>query len=232
MSEQIASNLATIQKKMADAAQRAGRQTNSVQLVAVTKHRSIAETQAITQQGHRILGENRMQELLQKLKEWPHNEGETKPLWHFIGHLQSKKARQIVGNVDLLHAVDSLKLAQSLQRAAENKQTRINILLQVNISGEQSKYGLQPRDTQAAIAALADLDRVHCQGLMTMAPRFDNIKDTRPVFRELRILRDNLMQKDHQHVKWKHLSMGMSRDFEIAIEEGATLIRVGSALFE
>lgn len=232
MPGQIASNLADIQKKMADAAKRAGRPADSVQLVTVTKHRSISQMQTIIQQGQRFLGENRMQELLQKIQEWPQSTDDPKPLWHFIGHLQSKKARQIIGNVDLLHAVDSLKLAQALQRAAKNKQTSINILLQVNISGEQSKYGLKPAETQAVIEALRPLDRVHCKGLMTMAPRFPQPEDTRPVFRELRKLRDKLMQKDCQHVKWEHLSMGMSRDFEIAIEEGATLIRVGSALFE
>ncbi|MFW6303631.1 MAG: YggS family pyridoxal phosphate-dependent enzyme [Candidatus Sumerlaeota bacterium] len=232
MSHEIEQNLADIQERIARAAERSGRPPSEIELVAVTKHRSIELTDAVLEAGQRILGENRVSEAVQKIEHYEKASFQPPIEWHFIGHLQSRKAKDIVGRVAMIHSVDSLKLAETLQRRADMVETTVNFLMQFNVSGEASKYGLAPENAVEVIDGLATLDRIRCRGLMTMAPFYDDPERTRPVFRRLRELRDRLGQMNREYLDLRHLSMGMTNDFEVAVEEGATLVRVGTAIFE
>ncbi len=230
MPHPIAQNLQTVLDRMARAARRAGRAPEDVRLVAVTKHHSPGEIRPLIAAGQTALGENRVQDLVEKMD---HFDRETQSLeWHLIGHLQTNKARKVVGRVALIHGVDSLRLAEAIQQAAESADTSVEILLQVNISGEESKFGLAPEALDAVARGLAPLNRVRCCGLMTMAPFEMEPEKTRPVFRGLREAMERLRERGYDHLDLRHLSMGMTNDFEVAIEEGATLVRVGTALFE
>ena len=244
MTNSIAQNLENVLRRVADAALRAGRSPEEVALVAVTKRRSPDQIRALVAAGQRVLGENRVQEALEKIDLFereatkiPSEEGgESRadaPLeWHLIGHLQTNKAKKVVGKTALIHGVDSLRLAEALQRAAQAADVTVDLLLQLNVSGEESKFGLTPEEGEAVARELAPLDRLRCRGLTTMAPWEPDPETTRPVFRALREVRDRLREKSHDHLDLRHLSMGMSNDFEVAVEEGATLVRVGTALFE
>ena len=185
------------------------------------------DIRALLAGGVRDFGENRVPETLEKMEVIGNADA---PRWHFIGHLQTNKVKKLVGRMALLHGVDSLYLAEALQRACESRDCTQDILLEVNVSGEESKYGLTPDTVEAVAAGLKPFDRVRAVGLMTMAPYTLELEETRPVFRGLRELRDRLRHAGYENLQ--HLSMGMSHDFEIAVEEGATLARVGSALFE
>jgi pyridoxal phosphate enzyme (YggS family) len=230
MSHPIAQNLQTVLDRMARAARRAGRAPEDVRLVAVTKFHPPEEIRPLIAAGQTALGENRVQDLVEKMDVF---DREALPLdWHLIGHLQTNKARKVVGRVALIHGVDSLHLAEAIQQAAESADTTVEILLQVNISGEESKFGLEPETLDAVARGLAPLDRVRCCGLMTMAPFEMEPEETRPVFRGLREAMERLRERGYAHLDLRHLSMGMTNDFEVAIEEGATLVRVGTALFE
>jgi pyridoxal phosphate enzyme (YggS family) len=225
----IAQNLQDVLDRMARAARRAGRAPEEVRLVAVTKLHPPEEIRPLIAAGQTTLGENRVQDLVEKMDLF---DREPPPLeWHLIGHLQTNKARKVVGRVALFHGVDSLHLAEALQQAAEQTDATVEILLQVNVSGEESKFGLEPGALDAVARGLAPLDRVRCYGLMTMAPFELEPEETRPVFRGLREAMDQLRERGYDHLDLRHLSMGMTNDFEVAIEEGATLVRVGTALF-
>ncbi|HNY27399.1 MAG TPA: YggS family pyridoxal phosphate-dependent enzyme [Candidatus Sumerlaeota bacterium] len=225
----IAQNLQDVLDRMTRAARRVGRAPEEVRLVAVTKLHPPEEIHPLIAAGQTMLGENRVQDLVEKMDLF---DREPTPLeWHLIGHLQTNKARKVVGRVALIHGVDSLHLAEALQQAAESADTTVEILLQVNISGEESKFGLEPTELDAVARGLAPLDRVRCCGLMTMAPFEMEPEETRPVFRGLRETMEQLRERGYGHLDLRHLSMGMTNDFEVAIEEGATLVRVGTALF-
>jgi pyridoxal phosphate enzyme (YggS family) len=224
----ISQSLQRVRTTMAEAALRAGRRAEDVALVAVTKYRSLAEIDELIAAGQSVMGENRVQELTQKIEHYAAEAIE----WHLIGHLQTNKVKKVVGRCALIHGVESLRLAEALQREAERTGTTVNILLQVNVSGEESKFGLSPDKLAGIVQGLRAYDLVRCRGLMTMAPWEAEAEETRPVFRGLREMRDHLRDEAHEHLDLHHLSMGMTNDFEVAIEEGATLVRVGTALFE
>jgi PLP dependent protein len=242
----IAANIEAVQRRMAAAAQRAGRQVDDVTLVAVTKTHPLATVVEAYQAGLRHFGENRVTEGREKaagLTEWLKNQpAEAKPpTWHMMGHLQTRQAGEALGKFSLIHAVDSLKLAERLNRLAErDNYAPVEILLECNVSGETSKFGFalnrwatddrQLRSFLETVRQMAALPQVIIRGLMTMAPLSDDAEETRPFFRSLAALRVTL-QKEMPHLEWQHLSMGMTDDFEVAIEEGATMIRVGRALF-
>lgn len=220
----ISRRLAGILERINSAAARAGREPGSVRLVAVSKtHPSEAVAEAAAA-GQRVFGESRVQEARQKIPRCP---GGLE--WHFIGHLQKNKVRQAVALFGFFHGIDSLALAQALDRVAGETGSAVAGLLEVNVSGEATKRGFTPASARAEFAALAALPHLRLRGLMTMAPYSDNPEDARPVFRALRELRGEL-QKTHGH-PLPELSMGMSGDFETAIEEGATLVRVGTSIF-
>ncbi len=227
----IAHNLAAVRARMVAAAVRAGRGPDEVTLVAVSKTHPLAAISAALAAGQHDFGENRLEELWEKAQA-ARAEGLADLRWHLIGPIQSRKSSQAIGPFGpftLIHAVDRTRIAQRLSRDAIAASCVLSVLLEVNVSGEATKHGFAPADLQRDFAALAALPGLRIDGLMTMAPLVDDPEAARPVFRTLRLLRDELA---HAHgLPLPHLSMGMSGDFEVAIEEGATLVRVGSAIF-
>jgi len=220
----IATNLDRIQSRIASAAARAGRNPADVQLLAVSKNHPAETVSEAVRLGLTLFGENRIQEAKAKI---PLSPGRAR--WHFIGHLQSNKARDAVALFEMIQGVDSLDIANELQKQADKLSRRIGILLEVNVAGESSKFGWNPETALDAIPALNALDRLELHGLMTVAPYSTDPERVRPVFKRLRELRDRCA--DRLGAPLPVLSMGMSGDLEIAIEEGSTLVRVGTALF-
>jgi pyridoxal phosphate enzyme (YggS family) len=220
----IAANLEEIRRRMADAAQRAGRDPASVRLVAVSKTYPAEAVAAAAATGQRVFGESRVQESRDKIPACPSGLE-----WHFIGHLQKNKVRQALPLFPFFHSIDSTALAGAIDRIAGETGVKAQGLLEVNVSGEETKHGFTPEELRAQFPTLSKLPHLRIRGLMTMAPYNENPEEARPVFRTLRELRDEL-QSTYQH-PLPELSMGMSGDFEPAIEEGATLVRVGSSIF-
>jgi pyridoxal phosphate enzyme (YggS family) len=222
--DKIATNLGTVRDQIASAAQRSGRNASDIRLVAVSKTHPAEAVIAAVAAGQSVFGESRVQEARDKIPACPCGLD-----WHFIGHLQKNKVRQALPLFSFFHSIDSTALAQAMDRIAGESGKPAEGLLEVNISGEETKHGFTPDELRREFAALAKLPHLRIRGLMTMAPYSDNPEDARPVFRALRGLRDEL-QSAHDH-PLPELSMGMSGDFEPAIEEGATLVRVGSSIF-
>ena len=238
----ILANLARVQARIQAAARRAGRDPGEVTLVAVTKTRPLEAMQAAYRAGVRHFGENRVEEGGLKIPAFNAWLAAEPPTWHMIGHLQSRKAADALAHFDMVHSVDSLKLAERLSRLAEGTgRAPLPILLECNVSGEASKYGFELSRWQASreirlaffdvVRDISRLPRLRLHGLMTMAPLVAEPEQARPVFTTLRLLRDALAE-ELPSVEWRHLSMGMTDDFEVAVEEGATLVRVGRAIFE
>lgn len=222
-------NLQRVQQKIKHCAENAGRDVNEIQLIAVSKTRSLDEVKSVLSLGQCSFGENTVQDAMSKIPHINHNDIE----WHFIGHLQSKKAGKLPGYFQWIHSVDSIKLAQKLSSAMLNnsKSAVLNCLIQVNVSGESSKSGLSPAEVKPYLQQVLDLDLpcLQWRGLMTIGVRGDE-QQTRDAFSRLR----ELQQSCQQAFKLKNfdqLSMGMSNDYCLAIEEGATLVRVGTAIF-
>lgn len=209
---------------MQDATHRVGRQVSDVRLVAVSKTYPPAVIQEAWNAGQHVFGENRVQDALPKIAELP-----AEAEWHFIGHLQSNKIRKALPAFTLIHGVDNLELAQQINRIAGEMGLTANILLEINVSGEASKFGFSPTDLRQNLEDLLCLPNIRINGLMTMAPYSEDPELARPVFSKLRILRDELAAKTGQALR--ELSMGMSGDFEVGIEEGATIVRIGSSIF-
>jgi PLP dependent protein len=224
--EQLAENIARVRTRIAEAAQRAGRDPAEVTLVAVSKTKPLELVEMAYNLGVTDFGENRVQEALSKIESF-HPQGLR---WHLIGHLQSNKAGKVVGPFSCIHSVDSLHLAQALSRHAQEQGITLSILLQVNVAGEISKEGVSPTEARAVAQQIAALPALQIEGLMTVAPLVSNPEEVRPVFRELRLLRDRL-RAEIPGGTWTQISMGMTDDYTIAIEEGATLVRVGRAIF-
>jgi len=225
MESTIAERLAHVRRRIEAAAQQAGRDPSDVQLVVVTKNRTIEQIREVLACGHYVLGENRIQEALEKI---PHLPPET--VWHMIGHLQRNKAKHAVQYFAMIHSLDSERLAEALQRAAESQDRVVETLIEVNVSGEASKFGVAPEQVETLLRAIRQsFDRLRVRGLMTMAPFVTNPEEVRPVFRDLRQLRDSLVSGGYE---LPHLSMGMTNDFEVAVSEGATMVRIGTAVFE
>jgi len=228
LQQQLASNLETVQERIKAAALRSGRQAQDVELIAVCKYVSSDITAALVAAGCQQLGENRPQQLWDKRKTLAH----LSIRWHMIGHLQRNKARRTVESLELLHSGDSLRLLEAVNEAVSGQQRQLPVLIQVNVSGEASKHGFSPEEMSSQLAAISQLESLSVRGLMTMATLGASPDDTRRDFERLRTLRDQLKTNCPDTIQLDELSMGMSGDFELAIEEGATLVRVGSALFE
>ena len=220
---QIKDNLLRVLERMEKAALRAGRRPEEVRLVGATKGVDVERIAEAVEGGLEIVGENYVQEALRK-----HQVLGNRVRWHMIGHLQRNKARHAVGLFEMIHSVDSLKLAQELQKRAAKQGKAIEVLLQVNLSGEETKSGVTPEGVQELAEAISEMPNLRLKGLMTMPPYFEDPEGARPYFQALRRIRDELQQRGLPVVE---LSMGMSADFEVAIEEGATLVRVGTAIF-
>jgi PLP dependent protein len=224
--DQIKQNLEEIRQRLKDAAIRAGRDPREVRLVAVTKTVGRERLKEAVAAGQTLFGENYVQEARAKIAAL--GPGLT---WHFIGHLQSNKARAAVELFDLIHSVDRASLAQALEQAAARLGKVQDILLQVNLAGEETKSGAAPANVQALLAEISRLPHLRVQGLMTMPPWFDEPERVRPYFRALRELRDRLRGLQLVDGDLPELSMGMTGDFEAAVSEGATLVRIGTAIF-
>jgi len=220
----LAANLETIRQRIRTACERAGRNPDSVTLLAVTKTQTPEIVKAAAELGLLLFGENKVQEAKAKIPLCP-----GKLRWHFIGHLQSNKCRDAVELFEMIQSVDSLSLAQEINKRAEQAARRMPVLIEVNVAGEASKFGCKPEQLLAELKQLNALPRIEIHGLMIVPPWSPEAEDSRPHFRRLRELKAKCEQV--LGAPLPHLSMGMSGDFEIAIEEGATMVRVGTALF-
>jgi pyridoxal phosphate enzyme (YggS family) len=237
---QLGENVAAVRARIAAGCTRAGRDPGDVCLVAVTKYVSPAVVDALLDLGVADIGESRAQQLAERATErpapafdWP-ADGPARPgpRWHMIGHLQRNKVRLLLPHARIVHSLDSERLAEALQRQAEAQDACVDALVEVNVSGEVSKEGLPPAAVTPLLAAAQAHDRLRLRGLMTMAPYDPDPERSRPVFQRLRALLEEVRPTAPSPAAFTHLSMGMSQDYEVAVEEGATLVRVGSALFE
>lgn len=223
----IRDNIETIRSRIRAACARAGRNPEDVALLAVSKTfpaGAIAEAFAA---GIRDVGENYVQELLEKREQL-----DTLPIrWHFIGHLQSNKVKYIAGWVHLIHAVDNPGLAHEVNKRGLQANRVIDVLVEVNTTGEQTKFGVKPEETVEFVESLAEFQNIRVAGLMTMGPFLPDPEGSRPMFQTLRLLKNDVARLNQPNVDMKHLSMGMTGDFEVAIDEGATIIRIGTAIF-
>jgi PLP dependent protein len=219
----IRENLLRVMERIEKAAQRAGRDPQAIKLVAVSKTVEVVRIREAIEAGVKILGENYVQEAQKKIGEI----GQTVP-WHFIGHLQLNKAKYVVRLFEMIHSLDSLPLAEELNRKAQQVGRRLEVLIEVNISGEATKSGTDEENVFALARAIQNLGHLSLGGLMTLPPYFDSPDMSRPYFIRLRELKEKMAR---QGIPVAELSMGMSNDFEVAIEEGATYVRVGTAIF-
>lgn len=221
--------LQTVRGRIADAARQAGRQTDEITLIGVSKFFPAEMAQAAVELGLRDLGENRVQEMLAKI-DFLAAAG-LKPNWHLIGSLQKNKVRQIIGKTHLIHSIDSLALLSEISQRSQNEQLVTDVLLEVNVSGEASKHGFTPESLKAVIENGLLLPGIRLRGLMTMAPLMDNPDGTLPVFNQTRELFEQLADLVPNEHDFSVLSMGMSQDFVQAIKCGATHVRIGTAIF-
>lgn len=222
----IADNIKNIQENIVDAAKRANRDGSAAALIAVSKTKPVSMLMEAYRAGMRDFGENKVQELMDKIPLMP---GDVR--WHMIGHLQTNKVKYIVGKVHLIHSVDSLRLAEEISKVSVSRGVLSNILIEVNVSGEESKYGIPYEQALELVYQISKLPAVQIEGLMTIAPFSTNPEDSRVVFRKLKQLSVDILQKNIDNVCMNVLSMGMSGDYQIAVEEGATYVRVGSDIF-
>ncbi len=221
----ISDNLKEVQNRIREAEKKSGR-SNSVTLIAVSKTKPVAMIREAYDAGIRDFGENKVQEIVDKYPQLPDD-----IRWHLIGHLQTNKVKYIIDKVCMIHSVDSLKLAQEISRQAVKKNVDIDILIEVNYAKEESKFGVLPEDTFSLCAEISRLDNVHIRGLMTVAPYVDDAEENRAVFCGLRQLLVDIQSKNIDNVNMDCLSMGMSGDYYVAVEEGATFVRVGTSIF-
>lgn len=224
--EILAANIEAVRSSIAKAARSAGRRVDDITLVAVSKTKPVEMVKIAFELGISDFGENRVQDALPKIADF-HPAGLR---WHMIGHVQSNKVNKIVGQFDSVQSVDSVHLAQLLERHAEERGIRLPVLLQVNVSGEASKEGIALDEALTVARQIIALSHLDVQGLMTIAPLVEDAEEVRPVFRGLRELRDRLRSELPQSA-WQQLSMGMTDDYPVAIEEGATIVRIGRAIF-
>ncbi|MCD8338125.1 MAG: YggS family pyridoxal phosphate-dependent enzyme [Lachnospiraceae bacterium] len=219
-------NLQDVEERVACACARAGRSRDEVLLIAVSKTKPVEMIEEIYREGVRDFGENHPQEIRDKFPRLPDD-----VQWHMIGHLQTNKIKYIIERACMVHSVDSFRLAEEISKAAVRRNRIMPILIEVNMAGEASKYGIAPEDTESLIRQIAPLPGVHVEGLMTIAPYTDNPEDNRSVFRKMKKLNVDIRAKNIDNTDMSHLSMGMTGDYEVAIEEGATMIRVGTGIF-
>jgi pyridoxal phosphate enzyme (YggS family) len=222
----LAANLAHVRSRIAQAAQHAGRSPDEITLIAVSKTKPLELVKLAYTLGIKDFGENRVQEAQQKIAGF-----QAQGLrWHMVGHVQTNKASKVVSLFDCIQSVDSLRLAQELSLQATRQGKRRGILLEVNVAGEKSKAGVSLDDASELARQIVSLTGLEVQGLMTVAPLVANPEEVRPIFRALRTLRERL-QEELPTSQWEHLSMGMTDDYTVAIEEGATIVRIGRAIF-
>jgi PLP dependent protein len=223
----IPTNVDTIRRRIAVACHKVGRKPADITLLAVAKTFPAGLVREVVDFGVPDIGENYVQELLEKREQL----ADEVIRWHFVGHLQSNKVKYIVPWITLIHAVDNAGLAREIDRRGAQAGRVIDLLVEVNTTGEATKFGVRPDDTTALVQSLEGLRHIRIAGLMTIGPFLPDPEGSRPMFRTLRHLKDELAGTAQHNVEMRHLSMGMTGDFEVAVEEGATLIRIGTAIF-
>ncbi len=219
-------NLIQVEHNIEEACRRAGRDRSEVTLIAVSKTKPVETLQEAYDLGVRVFGENKVQEMEDKYESLPRD-----IQWHLIGHLQRNKVKYIIDKAVLIHSVDSLRLAQTIEKEAEKHDLTAHILIEVNVAREESKFGIFPEDLENLVDKIAKLPHIQVDGLMTIAPFVPDPEENRPVFRELRKLSVDISAKKVDNVNMSVLSMGMTNDYQVAIEEGATMVRVGTGIF-
>ena len=226
ISEMLAENLQNVEERIQAACARANRDRNEVTLIAVSKTKPVSMLEEVYAEGIRCFGENKVQELTEK-----HDKLPSDVKWHMIGHLQRNKVKYIVDKVDLIHSVDSVRLAETIEQEAVKKDVIVPVLVEVNVAEEDSKFGLKVNEVLSIIEEISKFPHIRIKGLMTIAPFVENPEENRPVFARLRKLSVDIAEKNIDNVSVEILSMGMTNDYEIAIEEGATMVRVGTGIF-
>ncbi|MGR3319583.1 MAG: YggS family pyridoxal phosphate-dependent enzyme [Candidatus Anammoxibacter sp.] len=226
--ELIKQNLEVLYKRIEAASLRSGRNPESVKLVVSTKYIDTPITRILLENGLNEFGENRLQDTEEKISQL----GEETVSWHMFGHLQRNKVKKAIKIFDLIHSVESLRLAKEINKESVKLEKRTKILVEVNISGEETKYGLSPEETIPFMKELNVMEGLEVEGLMTMAPMVADQEICRPIFKGLKEFSDKIEEMGLENIKMKYLSMGMTLDFEAAIEEGSNLIRVGTAIFK
>ncbi|NLV15811.1 MAG: YggS family pyridoxal phosphate-dependent enzyme [Syntrophomonadaceae bacterium] len=221
----IDENITWVRDRISQAALRVRRDPEAIGLIAVSKTAGLDAVAAAVRCGISDFGENRVQDLISKSGVYPEVN------WHMIGRLQTNKVKEVIGRTALIHSLDRWALAEYIEKRAVLAGITVPVLVQVNVSGEESKAGISGSQVEEFLDDLSQFNQVQVKGLMTIAPEVDNPEETRPVFRELNRLFKQIGKKDYPRVKMNILSMGMTQDFEIAIEEGANLVRIGSAIF-
>lgn len=222
----IRENIAETEEKITEACRRAGRDRREVKLIAVSKTKPLELLLEAYDAGIRDFGENRVQELMEKMPSMPED-----VRWHMIGHLQRNKVKYIVGKVWMIHSVDSLELAEEISKEAVKQQVKVRILLEVNVAEEESKFGVTVQEAVSLAEAVAKLPGIQIEGLMTIAPYVENQEENRIHFRKLKQLSVDIYSKNIDNISMNVLSMGMTGDYSVAVEEGATCVRVGTGIF-
>lgn len=222
----IKENLEEVREKIRQACQRSGRREEDVTLISVSKTKPVEMLREAYEAGSRDFGENRVQEIMEKYGQMPED-----VRWHMIGHLQKNKVRQVIDKAVLIHSVDTVELAEQIEKDAAKRDLTVDILLEVNVAEEESKFGFRTEKVEAAVMKIKEFPHVHIKGLMTIAPFVSNSEDNREVFKKLYQLYVDIRSKNIDNVNMSVLSMGMTGDYEVAVEEGATMIRVGTGIF-
>lgn len=222
----IGENIQAVEEAIEDACRRSGREREAVTLIAVSKTKPLSMLREAYEAGARDFGENKVQELMDKIPEMPSD-----VRWHMIGHLQRNKVKYIIGKTKLIHSVDSLRLAKQIDEESKKAGIVSNILIEVNVAGEESKFGVSMEETLPLISEISKMENIKILGLMTIAPYVENPEENRNYFQKLNQLKVDIASKNIDNVCMEVLSMGMTNDYEVAIEEGATMVRVGTGIF-
>ena len=228
----VVENIQNVRAKIAAAAEKSGRTAEDVLLLAVSKTKPVELIGEAVQAGCLSLGENKVQEIMEKYEPMMEYAPEGERIhWHLIGHLQTNKVKYIIDKVDMIHSVESLKLAEEIEKRAAQKDIVMDILIEVNMAAEESKFGVKPEDTEALLREIAKMQHIRVRGLMTVAPFVENQEENREVFRKLRKLSVDIREKNINNITMSVLSMGMTGDYMVAVQEGATMVRVGTGIF-
>lgn len=219
-------NLKSVEEEIKKSCEKSGRNREDVTLIAVSKTKPVETLQEAYNLGVRVFGENKVQELVDKYDALPKDIH-----WHLIGHLQRNKVKYIIDKVDMIHSVDSIRLAETIEKEAAKHGKKVNILIEVNVAREESKFGLLPEEIDAFVEEVSHFSHIQVMGLMTIAPFVENPEENRPIFEHLRKLSVDIAKKNIDNIIMSVLSMGMTNDYQVAVEEGATMVRVGTGIF-
>ena len=222
----VAENLEQVRKNIELACRKAGRDPKEVTLISVSKTKPVSMLQEAYDAGSRDFGENKVQEIMDKVPQLPSD-----IRWHMIGHLQRNKVKYIVDKVALIHSVDSLRLAETIEHEAARHNVTVPVLIEVNVAQEESKFGLKTEEVLSLVESVAVFPHIHIEGLMTIAPYVEDPEENRGIFRQLNKLSVDIAAKNINNVNMSVLSMGMTNDYQVAVEEGATMVRVGTGIF-